>query len=121
MIYPTYYDTLVPTYQNHLWHTLPAILQIYDLLFFKHVIPSVLKNLMMMAVFFAIYFGRCYLFFLQKSIWPYSFMTHVWSAGEMYFIVLIIMFFFITTIFMYFGNLIHRMIYYKVKHNKKSK
>lgn len=115
MIYPTYYDSLIPAYQNHLWHSLPATLQLYDLVFFKHKIPSMIKNVIFMVGFFAVYFGRCYLFFLDKSIWPYAFMTHIWSAGEMYFIVLILMFFLLVILFMYSGNAIHRLIYYKDK------
>jgi len=121
LIYPSYYDELVPAYQNHLWHTLPAILQACDLFLFKHSIPSMMKNLLIMAAFFVIYFGRCYLFFVQKSIWPYSFMTHMWSAGELYFGVLIVMFFFLIVIFMYSGNAIHRMVYHKKKYTKKNK
>lgn len=48
-------------------------------------------------------------------------MTHIWSAGELYFGVLIFMFFFLIVIFMYSGNAIHRLVYHEKKNTKKIK
>ncbi len=80
-VYPEIFDTFVPSYLNHFWHTTIVVWVLCEIYLVCHKFPSTSAAAVAVFLFGSLYIGWIFYIFFTANWWVYPFMKHLPPAA----------------------------------------
>jgi len=86
LVFPVKNDEYFPSYVNHLWHTLPLLIRVYEVFMIKRVewlidVNGKKTQIALLSAFVSAYITRICYYHSWSGMWPYAVIDVFWDIG----------------------------------------